>query len=660
MDRKNFIRNTGILGMGAYLIPSTLYTSMAAGKRYKMSTFDLGYSITPIGIGQVKLKDNFWLPIVKKVQEITLQHGIQKIKEEGRLDNFLIAGGQMKGTVKGKMPFDDSDVYKIIEGAAYSLINAPNKELAETLDDMISTISIGQEKDGYLTTWRTIDPSDPPASWVKVEEGKRWESLDRSHELYNVGHLYHAAAAHFRATGKRSLLDIAVKNADLIVKTFGEGPGQIGGVPGHQIIETGLIKLYQVTLKKHYLKQARYFLDKRGDAQNHTLYGEYAQDHLPVTQQKEVVGHAVRAVYMYAGMTDIAGLQREPSYYNAVFSLWKNMVNKKMYLTGGIGSRHENEGFGENYELPNLTAYNETCAAIGNVYWNQNLFKLTGGAQYFDIIERILYNGLLSGLSLDGTQFFYPNPLEADGAYKFNQGALTRKDWFDVSCCPTNLMRMLPGISELIYAKSKNSIYINLYVGSEAHFTFQEKDIKIVQQTSYPWENEVEIFLSPEQPLELELKIRAPGWARNMPTPGNLYHYTKQSKERPTIYLNAERVDKDVQDGYWTLNRKWRKGDTIKIELPMEVKKVGALHRVESNREKVALEYGPVVYALEEVDNPELGRIEITEETKYKVTYEKKLLGGVNTITFDGHKAVPYYAWSNRGSGEMKTWLNQS
>ncbi len=358
------------------IIPLALLLTLALGcpsdaTKMAMGTSGGGlsnYPIRPVDIRNVKATDAFWLPIIKRVQEKTVEYAIDKCAEEGRLDNFLIAGGKMEGTVKGAMPFDDTDVYKIIEGASNSLISAPNAELENLLDSLIGIIALGQEEDGYLTTWRTIDPAKPPAPWVVVKEGKRWESLAMSHELYNAGHLYEAAYTHYKATGKRNFLDIALKNADLIAETFGEGEGKIGAVPGHQIIETGLIKLYQATGKESYLQLAKYFLDKRGNPENHELYGPYSQDHLPVTEQDEVVGHAVRAVYMYAAMTDIAAIYKDTAYRKAVDALWHNMVEKKMYITGGIGARHEGESFGENYELPNLTAYNETCASIGSVY----------------------------------------------------------------------------------------------------------------------------------------------------------------------------------------------------------------------------------------------------------------------------------------------------
>ncbi|MEO2064763.1 MAG: glycoside hydrolase family 127 protein [Christiangramia sp.] len=639
-----------------------LFSCKEERKEIKENDTDvLAYHLEPVDIRHVKLTDSFWLPIIERVQEKTIDYALNKVEEEGRLDNFLIAGGQMEGDVKGAMPFDDTDVYKIIEGASYSLISAPNDTLSTALDSLISIIQTGQEKDGYLTTWRTIDPAKPPASWVKVNEGKRWEYLAMSHELYNAGHLYEAAAAHYRATGKENFLNIALKNADLMVKTFGDQEGQIHAVPGHQIIETGLIKLYSITENKDYLKLARYFLDNRGNPDHHELFGEYSQDHEPVTQQDEVVGHAVRAVYMYAGMTDIATLQQDSAYYKAVTSLWENMVNKKMYITGGIGAKHEGEAFGENYELPNLTAYNETCAAIGDVYWNHRLHNITGEVKYFDVIERTLYNGLISGLSLDGQKFFYPNALESDGTYEFNQGACTRKDWFDCSCCPTNVIRFIPSIPGLIYSKSESAIYVDLYASNTADIEFQDQVIQVSQKTAYPWNGMVEIAVEPQKPAEFELKLRVPGWARNEVLPGNLYQYSSKMEEMPEVMVNGKKMTAEIVDGYLVMDRKWEESTTIVLDFPMQVREVLANDKVEDDRGKVSLEYGPIVYAVEEVDNKDnFEQLQITPQTNFSVQFEKDLLQGVNTLKFDDFKAIPYYSWSNRGIGKMKVWLKNN
>ncbi len=625
----------------------------------KTSALKAGYQIEPVNIQNVKLTDSFWLPIIKRVQEITIQYAIKKCDEEGRFENFLIAGKQKSGTTRGEMPFDDTDVYKIIEGASNTLISAPNPKLERVLDSMIAIVKIGQEPDGYITTWRTINPAKPPASWVPVIEGKRWESLQISHELYNPGHLIEAAIVHYEATGKTNFLEIAIKAADMLVRTFGDNPGQVKGVPGHQIVETGLLKLYQITGKKEYLNLAKYYLDNRGNPNNHKLYGEYAQDHMPILEQKEAVGHAVRAVYMYAGMTDIAALMKDKGYENAVNKLWENMVNKKMYITGGIGSRHDGEAFGANYELPNLTAYNETCAAIGDVYWNHRLHNLYGDSKYFDVIERTMYNGLISGISLDGKQFFYPNALEADGVYKSNRGSCTRQGWFDCSCCPTNLIRFIPSIPGLIYSKTNDVLYVNLYASNNASFQLGKTDLQISQQTSYPWNGKIAISVNPKKESQFTIKLRVPGWSRNEVLPGDLYSYKKASTQKATVVLNGETLAIQPESGYFNINRKWKKGDKINLNLPMEVQEVFTNPKAAINTNKISLEYGPIVYAVEEIDNKNnFDKIDVTSFDTFKVKKEANLLQGINVIENSKLKAIPYYSWSNRGVGKMKVWLD--
>ncbi|MCB0689068.1 MAG: glycoside hydrolase family 127 protein [Saprospiraceae bacterium] len=622
------------------------------------------YPINPVDIRHVKINDQFWLPIIKRVQENTIDYAIHKCSEEGRFDNFLIAGGVMDGEVKGHMPFDDTDVYKIIEGACNSLISAPNEKLEILLDSLITIIATGQEADGYLTTWRTINPAKPPADWVKVVEGKRWESLAMSHEFYNAGHLYEAAAVHFLATGKRNFLDIALKNADLMVKTF--GPGKIETVPGHQIIETGLIKLYRITHQEKYLQLARYFLDGRGDyVAGRSSFGTYAQDHLPVIEQDEVVGHAVRAMYMYAGMTDIAAIYRDEKYHQAIEKLWENMVYKKMYLTGGIGALHQGEAFGENYDLPNLTAYNETCAAIGSVYWNHRLFMLDGQVKYYDVIERTLYNGLISGLSLDGEKFFYPNALESDGLYKFNQGACTRQSWFDCSCCPTNIIRFVPAIPGLIYSKIADMVYVNLYIGSHAEIDVNGQMLSISQETNYPWDGKIKMSIKSSGQQPITVKLRIPGWARNEVLPGDLYHYTDEEELPVELLINDHEVPISIKEGYLMLTENWSKPVNLMLNLPMQARLVEASQKVVEDRGKLALEYGPVVFAFEEVDNPSIDDIRIGLSSHWSVEKNNDLLDGINIL--QGLSAnnlsvtgIPYYCWSNRGIGKMKVWLPKS
>nr|MBP9005676.1 glycoside hydrolase family 127 protein [Candidatus Neomarinimicrobiota bacterium] len=582
----------------------------------------------------------------------------KKCEEEGRMENFLIAGGRKKGPVRGKMPFDDTDVYKIIEGASYSLISRPNPALAAYLDSIISIIKIGQEPDGYLTTWFTIDRMHPPAWWAQPSPN-RWDHEESNHELYNSGHLFEAAAAHYRATGKQNFLKIALKNADLLVASF--GPDKLRVPPGHQIVETGLIKLYHITNNPQYVELARFFLELRGDSTSHKLYGEYSQDHLPVTKQTEAVGHAVRAMYMYAGMTDIAAIYQDSAYFEALMKIWENIVTKKMYLTGGVGARHDGEAFGDNYELPNLTAYNETCAAIGSVYWNQRLFRLTGDAKYYDIIERTLYNGLISGISLDGKKFFYPNPLESDGKYQFNQGACTRQPWFDCSCCPTNIIRFLPSVPELIYATIADSVYINLYISSNADIIVNQKKIEIIQQTDYPWDGKINITVNPEKKTIFTLKLRVPGWARNEVVPGDLYKYIDENPEKVSLLVNGKDENGVLDKGYIEITRKWTRGDKIELTLPLAVRKVIAHEKVADDVNKIAFECGPIVYCAEEIDNSQITEMAVPLDIKLNSAKGTVLTENVNILRgkVDNQELIliPYYVWSNRGVGKMKVWL---
>ena len=616
------------------------------------------YPISAVGIRNVILNDNFWLPKIKTIQDVTIRYAFDKCEKEGRMENFLIAGGVEKGTTKGKMPFDDTDLYKIIEGASYSLISNPNPELDSYIDSIIEIIKIGQEPDGYLTTWFTINREKPPAWWVKPSK-TRWENEVSSHELYNSGHLFEAAAAHYWATGKKNFLDIAIKNADLLVNNF--GPNKLRKPPGHQIVETGLIKLYHITHNTKYLELAKFFLDVRGDSTTHKLYGAYSQDSIPVVKQTEAVGHAVRALYMYAGMTDIAAIYKDKDYLNAVNKIWENVVNKKMYITGGLGARHEGEAFGDNYELPNLTAYNETCAAIASVYWNHRLFLLTGDSKYYDIIERTMYNGLISGISLDGKKFFYPNPTESDGKYEFNMGACTRQPWFDCSCCPTNLIRFIPSIPGLVYATNEDSIYVNLFISNNAQVKIDGEQVGITQQTNYPWNGNINISVNPEKEKEFTLKIRIPGWAENKPVPGNLYSYINDEAGNIILKVNGKEVKINMNKGYAEISREWSKGDKVELVLPMKVHEVIANEKIKADSNKVAFEYGPIVYCAEEIDNKNISGISIPKNldvnTQVETILSNKIVALKSKISNKEFTLIPYYIWSNRGVGKMKVWF---
>jgi DUF1680 family protein len=624
------------------------------------------YPLAPVPFTRVKLADTFWAPRVETNRGVTIPFGFRKSEEEGRLRNFERAAGLRGGGYEGKMPFDDTDVYKLLEGASYSLQTHPDPELERFTDGIIAKIAAAQEPDGYLTTYKTIDPSKSPASWLAP--GPKWElELQGSHELYNAGHLYEAAYAHYRATGKRNLLAVALKNADLIDRTF--GPGKLTTPPGHQIIETGLFKLAEVTGEDRYRTLARFFLEQRGRPTSHALHGPYNQDHQPVVEQREAVGHAVRAAYMYAAMVDEAALHADPLYREAAQRIWEDVVFRKLYLTGGIGARRKGEAFGDAYELPNQTAYAETCASIASVYWSYRLFLLTEDGKYIDVLERTLYNAALAGVSLEGDRFFYPNPLESDGKTPFNHGAATRQPWFDSSCCPTNLARFLPSIGDYVYATGPGTVFVNLFVAGQASVETPELALGIVQETRYPWDGRVSLRLTPRAPRAFTLKVRIPGWARGRPVPGDLYRYVGAASAEYEVRVNGKRVDAPLADGYAVLDRTWTAGDQVTLHLPMTVRRVEADARVVDDRGKVALERGPLVYCVEGVDNGgSVLDLVVPDGASFRVEDRPRLLHGVTVLrasVSDGQgrprplMAVPYYAWSHRGVGEMAVWLTR-
>jgi len=628
----------------------------------------LAGKLTAVPFTDVVIADEFWAPRLETNRKVTIPFEFKKCEETGRIENFEIAAGKKKGAFRGRLPFNDTDPYKIIEGASYSLSLHPDPELDKYLDELIARIAAAQEQDGYLYTGRTIDPNGP----VKWMGPKRWSNLRMSHELYNSGHLYEAAVAHYQATDKRSLLDVAIKNADLLVHTF--GPDKIRDVPGHQVVELGLAKLYGVTGNEKYLRLAKFFLDERGRADGRKLYGPYSQDHKPIVKQDEAVGHAVRATYMYSGIADVAALTGDADYVKAIDRIWENVVTKKLYLTGGVGARHKGEAFGDNYELPNATAYNETCAAIGNAMWNHRLFLLHGDAKYIDVLERILYNGFLAGVSLSGDKFFYPNPLESDGKYKFNKGSATRQPWFGCSCCPTNVVRFLPSLGGYVYARSGDTLYVNLFVAGSGTFKPANNTVKLRQDTRYPWDGDIKIIVEPAHPAEFTIGVRIPGWARGEPVPSDLYKYMKKSDDKVTLKVNGEAVPLDMDKGFARIGRNWKKGDVVQLNLPMPIRRVFCNKKVKDNVGKVALERGPIVYCAEEVDNgSNVRRLVLSADVRIKPEYRADLLGGVCVIkgwVRSWHReqqhvypakqdfvAIPYYAWSHRGAGEMAVWL---
>lgn len=635
------------------------------------------YPIRPVPFTAVRVEDDFWAPRIETNRSVTIPFAFRKNEETGRVDNFRIAGGLMEGTYTGQR-YNDTDVYKVIEGAAYSLKQHPDPEREKYIDSLVDIIAQAQEPDGYLFTARTCDPANPAPGTGQ----DRWSQLAVSHELYNVGHLYEAAVAYYQSTGKRKLLEVAIRNADLIDRTF--GPGKRAGAPGHQEIEIGLAKLYRVTKDEKYLRLAQYFLDVRGRIEGYvkqyprgsrwSIYNDpvQIQAHKPILEQDEAVGHAVRASYMFSGMADVAALTGNDDYVRAIGRLWDDVVGCKMYLTGGIGARHSHESFGAACELPNLTAYNETCAAIGHVFWNHRLFLLHGHARYIDVLERTAYNGLLSGVSLSGDRFFYPNPLASDGKYRFNQGSVERAPWFGVACCPGNVTRFLPSLPGYIYALEGDTVYVNLFVAGRGEVNLRDRKVIVRQQTRYPWDGEVKIILEPQTEGEFTVAVRIPGWARSKPVPSDLYRFRGDAPAMPTLQVNEKAVALELSHGFAKVCRQWRRGDAIELDLPMPVRRIVADGRVEANRGRVALQRGPLVYCAEWPDQPgeRVLNLILADDARIVPEWRSDLLGGVTVLkgsaqvvqadgalTEQDFTAVPYYAWANRGPGEMTVWL---
>ncbi|MBN1873029.1 MAG: glycoside hydrolase family 127 protein [Anaerolineae bacterium] len=623
------------------------------------------YPITPIPFTQVRLTDEFWQPRMETNRTVTVPYNLQKCEETGRIDNFAIAAGLMEGKFTG-IRFNDSDIFKVIEGAAYTLHTHPDPELDVYLDAIIAKIAAAQEEDGYLFTTRTIAERLGPENLASDAGKTRWSYLKSSHELYNVGHMYEAAVAHYTATGKRNFLDVALKNADLIAATF--GPDKLRDVPGHEEIEIGLVKLYRVTGQQKYLDLAKFFVEERGHANGRELGGEYTQDHKPVAEQDEAIGHAVRAGYLYAGIADVAALTGDQALITAIDRIWENVVTKKLYLTGGIGARHQGEAFGDAYELPNATAYNETCAAIANIFWNHRLFLLHGDAKYIDILERTLYNGFLAGIAFNGKEFFYPNPLESDGVYTFNHGTATRQPWFHCSCCPPNVERLIAALPGYVYAQRQDEIYVNLFTSNESTFTIAGSNVSITQATRYPWEGTLKLTITPDAPTAFTLKIRIPGWAQGQPVPGNLYRYVNAETPGIMLTLNGTPVPPEVTQGFATLHRVWQAGDVVTLVLPMPARRVISHPQVTENVGKVALERGPLVYCAEWPDN-DRSPFNIVLSDDVLLTTDHRLLGPIsdrttNSITIiqtppPSTTFIPYYAWSHRGVGEMVVWVKR-
>ena len=641
------------------------------------------YPIVPVPFTSVKLNDGFWTPRLNASRDVTIPLAFSKCEETGRYDNFVNAAKHLANPslefpdTAWTFSFDDTDPYKTIEGASYLLQTYPNatykgRRLDQYVDSVIAIIASGQEPDGYLFTARTKSPSKPhewagPKRWVLVEK--------LSHEFYNLGHLLEAACAHYQATGKRNFLDVAIKYADCVCREIGPGENQLKLVPGHQIAEMGLCKLYLVTGNKKYLDQAKFFLDMRGKTSRKDAY---SQAHKPVIEQDEAVGHAVRAEYMYSGMADVAALTGDSAYIKAIDKIWDNIVQKKYYITGGVGARHAGESFGNNYELPNASAYCETCAQIGNVYTNYRLFLLHGSSKYYDVIERTLYNALISGISIEGDGFFYPNPLSCREEAKY-----ARQPWFGCACCPSNICRFIPSLPGYIYASKQDKLYVNLFMGNTMETKVNGKAVTLKQETNYPSDGDVKLTIV-KGGGNFDLNIRIPGWVRGEVVPSDLYSFVDGKHLDYCIKVNGKEVinsnvkDNALTDGYAVLNRKWKKGDVIEIHFDMEPRLVKANDKVVDDRGRLAVERGPLVYCAEWPDNdadvstyllnqhPQLNmgkNITITSDHKVQsittnaqalsIGSDGKLKTADKTLTLR-----PYYAWDHRGQkGGMDVWL---
>lgn len=617
--------------------------------------------IEPVSFSEVNITDKFWKPKIDKVATKTLAACIYQTEvATPRIRNFEKVA-RKKGEKHEGIFYDDSDVFKALEAMAYSLKTYPGEEMEKKCDDWIDKIAAAQQPDGYLNTFYTLN-----------EPQNRYSDMSM-HEDYNAGHMIEAAVAYFNATGKRKLLDVCIKWADHFDNLF--GPGKRNWVTGHQELELALVKLYKVTKDLKYLKLADWLLSQRGNklAKGYTWTDwkdtAYAQDLLPVKEQKEITGHAVRAMYMYTGAADVAAQTGDIDYLNAMRTVWEDVVYRNMYITGGIGSAGRNEGFSQDYDLPNEQAYCETCASVGMVFWNQRMNALTGNAAYFDVLERSLYNGALDGLSLSGDQFFYGNPLASRGQHQ-------RRDWYGTACCPANIARLVASLGDYIYAKSTNGIFINLFVGSQVTIPLKTGNVKITMETNYPWDGNILLKIDPVKKSRFPVYLRAPGWAKAETYTNGLYTYSDFIPSAISVLVNGKEFSAVQENGYLVIDREWKSGDEISYQIPMQINRVIAKTELQFNNNRVALQRGPLVYCVEGADNngkawniifPQGTKPEISD---YKVLDEdiKAITAVVPAVTIgdDGYSikteqkkiiAIPYYTWANRGKNEMQVWL---
>lgn len=635
------------------------------------------YPMRPVPFTEVSFTRGLWHDRQETNNKVTLPFALEQCETSKRMDNFDLAADTMKRRASGDRdfqhkpptvyPFDDSDVYKVLEGAAFCLSVRPDAALQQRVEGLIARIAAAQEPDGYLYTWRTMHPDSPAHDWIDPQRWLKDPAL--SHELYNIGHLYEAGVAYKQATKSKSLMDICLKSAELVQRDFGDGEPVIA--PGHQVIEMGLAKLYRQTGDGRFLDLARFFLDARGHGGS-----DYSQNHIPVIDQRTAVGHAVRANYLYSGMADVAALKGDKRYLEAITAIWENVVGKKLHLTGGCGARASGEAYGNDYELPNR-CYNETCAAIAFLFWNHRMFLLTGDGKYMDVFERTLYNGFLSGVSLSGDRFFYPNPLEYDGKEANNHGHAGRAPWFGCACCPPNVLRTLASLGGYAYAVRERNLLVNLYAEGDARVEVGGTQVGISQLTNYPWDGSVKFTVHPEKEELFALCLRIPGWVRGTPLPGDLYTYDDPAPAAWTLKVNGKLQEIELSDGYASIPRTWQAGDTVELELPMPVRRVAGNPKIAATRGQVALERGPVVYCFEGVDNSgSVFDLTLPVSAQAVPVFKSDLLGGVTAIEVTGANrimrkegkleeqsarltAVPYAVWNNRGLSPMAVWLGR-
>jgi DUF1680 family protein len=623
----------------------------------------MDYPFQPVPFTAVRVTGGFWKERLDVNRSVTLPFALSQCEQSGRLENFDLAAQVLRRRSAGEhalqfeprtiYPFDDTDIYKVLEAACYVLGSRPDPALASRLDAWIARIAAAQEPDGYLYTFRTMHPDSPAHPWCGPE---RWvNDPELSHELYNAGHLYEAGVAHFEATGRRTLLDVCLRNAELLWREFGDARPRLA--PGHAIVEMGLVKLHRQTNDARWLKLARIFLEARGPGGP-----RYNQRHERVVNQLEATGHAVRANYLYAGMADVAALAGDHAYLAATRRIWEDVVSQKLYLTGGVGALADGEAYGSGYELP-LDGYAETCAAAALMFWSHRLFLLSGEGRYMDVFERAAYNGFVSGVSLEGDRFFYSNPLVHDGVAKNNHGHAGRAPWFGCACCPPNLLRTLAAFTAYFYAVRADSLYVNVYAASDGVARIGTTRVRLTQLTDYPWSGRIRLQIAPEAPATFALQLRIPGWARGEPAPSELYRYDDSTESTWTVHVNGEPVSAAPRAGYAVIEREWRAGDSVELSLPMPARTVRGHERIDAVRGRVAFERGPIVYCVEQPDLAEpLAQFTLPSGTRLSPVVRPNLLGGVTALRVEAgpaaaFDAVPYHAWNNRGLAPMCVWL---